>query len=471
MKRALSFAELDASPAGLAALGRFYRSLYVAAFPDRHERESLANMRRYLALKARGWYGANNYHVLLARSGGEVIGGSVFDYLAAPNAGVIEFLFTRADRRRKGFGRALLDATLRILERDARAAGKRRLQAVVAEMNDPFRPAATPDDMDPFERAAIWGGWGFGRLDFPYVQPALSRGQRAVANLALVVKLRPAAPASVDSSWLMEVIAGYMQWAMRIARPRDNAEYRKMARHARRHRQIAVVPLARYVGQEPRLSIEPLHESHPGYQPALRLIAREIPQPGRVASAADFRRALRQRGYHLWGVSRPGGGRGVASFFSLPRAGFGGYIVFDRRLRGRGLLRPLVARVEERMLRDAPRAAGWFVECDRRSMRPFAALGFREARIDYRPPRVGAGASLAPERLRLLYKPFGAAAGAAPSKSFVRACLADIRRAVYGLERAGSTAAARAEMQALRRGESQPRRGARKKSNTRSPHS
>ena len=57
----LVFREIDESPAGLAALGRFYRERYVAAFPDPDERESLANMRHYLALKAAGWYGPNNH--------------------------------------------------------------------------------------------------------------------------------------------------------------------------------------------------------------------------------------------------------------------------------------------------------------------------------------------------------------------------------------------------------------------------
>lgn len=181
----VTFRELDASPEGQAALRRFYNGLYVGEFPDPDERESLANMARYLELKAQGWYRRNNYHVLVMERGGQTAGAAVFDYLAKPNAGVIEFLFTRPDRRRLGLGRALLDAVAHALQRDARAGARKPLFAIVAEMNDPFRRPETPDNMDPFDRAEIWGKWGFGRLDFPYVQPALARRQRPVC-LALM---------------------------------------------------------------------------------------------------------------------------------------------------------------------------------------------------------------------------------------------------------------------------------------------
>ena len=71
--------ELDASPEGQAALQRFYHGLYVDEFPDPDERESLANMARYVELKAQGWYRRNNYHVLVIERGGRPVGGAVFD--------------------------------------------------------------------------------------------------------------------------------------------------------------------------------------------------------------------------------------------------------------------------------------------------------------------------------------------------------------------------------------------------------
>ena len=70
----------------------------------------------------------------------------VFDYLAEPNAGVLEFLFVGAKHRGGGFGAQLLAAVIRVLEADAARRGA-PLTAIVAEMNDPFQPGATPDNL------------------------------------------------------------------------------------------------------------------------------------------------------------------------------------------------------------------------------------------------------------------------------------------------------------------------------------
>ncbi|HEY1291443.1 MAG TPA: GNAT family N-acetyltransferase, partial [Burkholderiales bacterium] len=289
----VQFRELDASPGGLAELARFYRRAYVREFPDSDERESLANMKRYLRLKAQGWYGRNNYHIVLAELDGEPIGGSVLDYLAEPNAGVIEFLFIGAAQRLKGFGRSLLDETARILERDARAAAGKPLAAIVAEMNDPFRPSETPDNLDPFERCAMWGRWGFGKLGFPYVQPALSRGQKPVEGLALIARPSDGADA-VDASWVLSVVGEYMRWAMRIDEPSRNRQYQEMERFLGEYVRVPLIALQSYVGRDPGkfLEVREVGASDSSLQRVLELLRLEIKQPARIASPRDFRRAL-----------------------------------------------------------------------------------------------------------------------------------------------------------------------------------
>lgn len=469
----ISFREVDASRAGLATLARFYRDRYVAEFPDPDERESLANMRRYLRLKAQGWYGPNNYHILIAELGGAPVGGAVFDYLAEPNAGVIEFLFVAADRRIRGVGRALLDETLRLLRQDARERRGKRLAAVVAEMNDPFRRPETPDNLDPFVRAAIWGRWGFGVLDFPYVQPALSARQARVEGLVLIARTLGAPRSAVSSAWVARTVGEYLRWAMRIEQPGDNADYREMSAFLGARRTVVLEPLLAYIGHDPEREFEveavraargdgrdvgrasePAGRNDPEeggtaqrnglLENVLSVIRAAIPQAGRVAAIAEFAAALEraQSGgapYHLWALRAPGRPSidGAASFFTLPSAGFGGYIVLAGRLRGRGLLPLLIARIEERMIRDDTKAEGWFVECGDESVDAFLRADFAEVPVEYRPPvvgsasRVGRGepaspssrpetvgggrpagrktrpAAAPPERLHLLYKPFG----------------------------------------------------------------
>jgi len=439
----LRFRELDSTAAGLAELARFYRRAYVDEFPDPDERESLANMRRYLRLKADGWYGANNYHVLIAEQEGEPVGGCICDYLAVPNAGVLEFIFIGARFRRRGLGKALLDQTVAILEADAATRRGSPLNAIVAEMNDPFRPPATPDNLDPFHRCLLWGKWGYSKIRFPYVQPALSRRQEAVEGLVLITKWLGALPArDYDAAWVLSVVGEYMRWAMRIEHPERNPQYREMARYLGGRPRVPLIPLQTYVGRDPGrpFRVEELDGRHASFRQAVELPHRAIPHSGRVASEGEFKRALAMRRgsgsrYHLWAIhgSPSIGTEGMVSFYALRPAGFGGYIVLTGELRGRGLLRDLVARIEEQMIRDRVGARGWFIECGPESVAPFRRVGFEEVCVDYRPPAVGArrqGKDV--ERLHLLYKPFGDAYGPpVVARRFVLDSIAAILKEIY----------------------------------------
>src|SRR5690606_13801289 len=114
--------------------------------------------------------------------------------------------------------------------------------------------------------------------------------------------------------------------------------------------------------------------------------------------------------------------------------GFGGYVVLDGALRGRGMLRLLVARIEERMMRDSDGAEGWFVECADEALAPFLRVRFAPGRGDYRAPPVGPRTASVdrPERLHLLHKPFGAVhERPLLPRAFVLDGLAAILRHVY----------------------------------------
>jgi len=156
-------------------LERFYETLYLPEFPHPDERESLENMLAYLRKREEGWYGKNDYQILLALEGETPIAGVIGDYLEAPDTAVVEFLVVSSERRGRGLGRKLLVAFEEAMKASARRA-RRNLFAVVAEMNDPYRWTPHADNLDPFTRAAIWHSWSFGRVDFPYVQAALSAG-------------------------------------------------------------------------------------------------------------------------------------------------------------------------------------------------------------------------------------------------------------------------------------------------------
>jgi hypothetical protein len=409
-----TYRDLTDSPADVDLLTRFYDTLYVGEFPDPDERESLANMVDYLGRKRRGWYGPNNYHILLAMDGDRPVGGSITDYLAEPDVGVIEFILVSSDARKSGTGRRLLARTEQLLDEDARRSLGRPLDAVAAEMNDPLAPSDVPDNLDPTTRALIWDHWGYAGLDFPYRQPALSPEQEPVTNLIMIAKpLRADWHDGLPASTVRLVVHEYLRWAMRIDRPEDCADYRTMADHLDGRPTVATIPLARYVGRDPE---RPLHvreidgPDDPDFTATMVLYRDVFGTGGLAVPEASFLRALTcGGGYHLWSVRVAAGTGpvlGLVSFFSLRTVGFCGYVAFAGELWGAGRLRGLVARIEDRMLRDRSSARGWYVEVGPTTdAGPFLAVGFREIPVDYRQPCAdGPGLPV-----RLMYKPFGRA--------------------------------------------------------------
>lgn len=243
------FHELTALPRDIALLTFFYETLYLQEFPDADERESLANMIRYLELKSRGWYGANNYHIALLMHAGEPVGCSVCDYLAAANAGVIEFLMVAPTLRRCGFGGHLLRWTETTLALDADIRSAQDLHCIVAEMDDPRCSSAPHSGLEPQVRAGIWSAWGYRKLAFDYVQPALSPGQQAVRHLMLLAKLTGAEPhaTGLGTHCLRTILREYLHWAMRIEVPEQLPEYQEMAAQLNERPAVDLVPLDAYL--------------------------------------------------------------------------------------------------------------------------------------------------------------------------------------------------------------------------------
>jgi len=435
--------DLGTSAADRALLSAFYKDLYIPAFPDADERESLDNIQRYLEKKATGWYGANSYHVHVRLEDGQLVGGAITDYLAGPNTGVIEFLVTSPARRGRGLGRRLLDDAETALAADARAAGAAGLRAVVAEMNDPFRSGLALDSMDPFTRLLIWSGWGYAGLDFPYVQPALSDRQKPVTSMLLAWKPVSETGNAVASATVKQVLHEYMRWAMRLDHPQRSAEFTAMARHLDARTTVPLLPLDHYVGHDQARPLD-IREvtTNDSDLPEVRAVY--------AANFADRATALDaealgcqpagarggDHAYHLWALRATPEApvAGLASFFTLPEAGFGGYVALAPPLRGTGRVPLLLARVETQMVRDRLGATGWFVECDDHVLARFRRVGFHEVAIPYRQPPLRPGGP-APA-LHLLYKVFGRAyAPPVLTGAVLLAALRRIQTVVYGIER------------------------------------
>ena len=422
----MEFREISSSSGSDTQLLRqFYAECLVPAFPDEDERESLENIENYLRLKEDGKYGANNYHVIVACDGDKPIAGSIFDYLVEPNAGVIEFLMVSPDQRQGGLASRLLRQTESAIAADAQRVG-REVDWLLAELDDPFRVSLAESDFNPFTRASIWHWWGYRMLDFRYIQPALSPEKSPATTLLLAAKtLSPQFAESIPTARVLAFLREYMVWAMRIETPETEPVYREIAeRLSRAGQQVALVDLGDYVGadgRDPRLRIEEVAgPDDPGLTAATDVYSAVFTDPAIAVPPAQFRRALSRKGiieasgrhYHLWSIYRPGATRceGMASFFTLHSAGFGGYLGLIRPLRGAGHLGYLLARIERQMVEDATGARGLYAECAGQLERDIFVkprFGFYELDVPYTQPAAPGVTALAAVRLHLLYKPFG----------------------------------------------------------------
>ena len=442
--------ELSDSDSDAATLRLFYASVYVREFPDPDERESLANMETYLRVrKPKGWYGKNNYHIIVAELAGRTAALCVADYVADANVGIIEFLVVVPEVRGFGLGHQMMDYIESLFVADARRAHGTHLRGIVAEMNDPFRAALLDDNMDPFDRALLWHGWGFRLLDMPYVQPPLSEAQGPVECLVLIA--RPLLPPFDEwpADAVLALIRDYLIYAMRFENPATNPHFVTMARWLAGRTEVPLRSLAAFVGREPAIPwIEVRDRRDTAFVSAMRLYRSAF--EGNISiSDEDFAVFLDVRSspglryvYHLWVARHPVGDEvlGLASFFTFGHCGFGGYTV-RRRIPRPDPDIPFavgIASVEERMRRDNPNIEGWFIECNPQERKQPASIfyryGFREVAIEYRqPPLPGSPYDFKNAAvLNLLYKPFGSRFRAPTlSVGTFLAAMEDVFRVVY----------------------------------------
>lgn len=412
------------APRELSLLRRFYSGLYSQEFPDADERESLENMETYLRLKAEGWYGLNNYHILILQDdSGNIAGGVVADYFERSNVGVIEFMVVAPELRGHGLGKMLLNEVSQRFREDSLRAGHAGLYGICAEVNDPYRRCDVQEHLDGFARLRMWDHFGFRLLDFPYVQPPLSSDQEAVVGLGLMFR-----PERVDlaeclpSNLVVHIVADYQIWAMRIAEPDREPDFQRMQQWLRQRAVIGLIDMRAYVCEEaePPFSVAEVHNDDAElimqfaefYSQAFTDEATTV-EASEFAAGSRFATDPLPHHYWLWGVKSPGAQRllGLASFFSFPHCGFGGYAALSGPLQRKGLIRRFLRMMERQIVQGNSVARGWYVECDPggTAARLAPRFGFTEVPMVYRQPRLHTDKTGVSEGkvLSLFYKPFG----------------------------------------------------------------
>ena len=208
--------------ASVDALGQFYTRVYMPNFPNTNERESFDHLLYYLeqAQSATDYC----YHIILLHNqDGDVEGGVIFDYFKPSDAGVIEFIAVRDTMQSRGIGTQLYNKALSVLRNDAYRFGG-ALSHVFCEID---KPNGSSDSDRKYLH--FWDKHRFKRLDFDYLQPALSADQHAIDNLWLVVYCA-ANESEIAAEDTMNFVRDYMRYSMNIDRPQENEEYLAMRR-------------------------------------------------------------------------------------------------------------------------------------------------------------------------------------------------------------------------------------------------
>ena len=210
----------------VALLGEYYTSIYINAFP-KNERESLDNIIDYLSKKKNGWYGKNNYHVILAIESGVTIGGLICDYFESSNCGVIEFIAIKQECQSEGIGTRIYQKAIELLRKDARNNKKNNIDYIFCEIEK----SDTSINKDASKYLWFWNKMGYRKIPLKYIQPALDDGKENVHCLdliALQLNEKIESQRGINATTIKNFLLDYARYAMRIEEPEKNISISRM---------------------------------------------------------------------------------------------------------------------------------------------------------------------------------------------------------------------------------------------------
>ena len=214
----------------LSLLEDYYKTVFTEAFPKSDTRELLENMIDYLKKKKNGWYGKNNYHIIVGKTEESIVSGAICDYFAETNTGALEYIAVNYLKRGRGYAREIFLKAVDTLKKDAIKAGYSDLDWVIGEIEHPAKLMENADKSYLY----AWDKVGFRVVDWPhYIQPAISKKNDDVDTLMLIA-YKPQGYSSNDEmnvikpSIIEGFIKDYARFALRIEKPESNSAVCKM---------------------------------------------------------------------------------------------------------------------------------------------------------------------------------------------------------------------------------------------------
>lgn len=149
----------------------FYNEVLFPNFiPD--ELETIEQFKKQLSILNDKW---NYYIYVILSNDGKVLGGIVFDYLAKINVGFIEYIATNSKYKQHGVGSFCLNLASKILNKAAAEKNFSRIDFVCGEVQKEVNGKES--------KHYFWNKFGFKRLDFTYIQPALDKSKNPITSM------------------------------------------------------------------------------------------------------------------------------------------------------------------------------------------------------------------------------------------------------------------------------------------------
>jgi ribosomal protein S18 acetylase RimI-like enzyme len=176
------FTAIDFSNSRLRGLfARFYGELYLEAFPDENERETLDNM---LAQAKRFSQTQNAHYVcIVAERCGQIVGGIVGDFFPASFSAVIEFVVVHSQYRGERIASRLIHNMLHTMEKRT----NKHIHYCFAEIENPDALPREPLQEEARLRLGFWKKLGAKRINLDYYQPPLCETKQPLHTLFLSV--------------------------------------------------------------------------------------------------------------------------------------------------------------------------------------------------------------------------------------------------------------------------------------------
>ena len=132
-------------------------------------------------------------------------GGIIFAYLSKINVGLIEYIAVSKKYRKKGIATKILNYTVDILNNESKKKNIKRIEFICGEVEKVLK--------DKQDKHYFWDKYGFKKLDFKYIQPALDENKKDVEIMTFEIMTKiPGVEfdkETINSSLLKEILYEY----------------------------------------------------------------------------------------------------------------------------------------------------------------------------------------------------------------------------------------------------------------------